>query len=150
MEKFVIPDIVEPEKDYLVRWRLVQTPWFGIFIHKILMIDNDVNTHDHPWDFIAIILKGGYRERWFERLEHKLAARRWWGVGSIHRMKTTEFHAIKELFKIPTWTLVFTGPRKQEWGYRVGRDNGGVSEPIGRISRKDYDWHKYNYENTHS
>lgn len=133
MQKFVIPDIAEPERDYLVRWRLVQTPWFGIFLHKILMIDNDINLHDHPWNFVTWIIKGAY-------LEERDGKQYSWDQGSIHKMSIGSFHKISHLWRVPTWSLVFVGPRKRQWGYQT-KD--------GWVPRSEYNWKYYN-EQIHS
>lgn len=44
------------------RYRLLQTPWFAIYIHHILISDQDKDMHDHPWNFTSVILEGAYRE----------------------------------------------------------------------------------------
>jgi hypothetical protein len=157
-ERFVIPDIAEPDKDYLIRWRLLQTPWFGIFLHKILMIDNDINLHDHPWSFYTFILSGGYIENVhvFEPVAYSANngephswrgqfAQRKWTAGSLHKMRAgvqryqSDLHKITYLLDKPTWSLLFVGPRIRDWGYQT-KD--------GWVARKDYDWRKYNNEIT--
>ena len=50
-----------PTELYLHRFYLVRTPWFGVYIHKILLSDYPV-PHDHPWDFITCPLTIGYIE----------------------------------------------------------------------------------------
>jgi hypothetical protein len=50
------------EVPYLIRRTIFAiTKWFSIKLHKIILSD-DVCTHDHPWPFFTIILKGGYFE----------------------------------------------------------------------------------------
>ena len=34
---------------------------FNIFLHKFLKGDPD-DVHDHPWNYVTVILKGGYYE----------------------------------------------------------------------------------------
>lgn len=48
-------------KPYLIRYRIFSSRWLKIRLHHILLSDYDC-VHDHPWDFISIILKGGYWE----------------------------------------------------------------------------------------
>ena len=84
------------------------------------MHDLDRHQHDHPWDFTSIILKNGYNERVGTKLYPR---RRWDRIShSCH-----DFHKIERLWHPldrdgnelvgPTHTLVFTGPRKHDWGY---------------------------------
>lgn len=49
-------------KPYLNRYRILSTPWFKVRLHHILLSDYDC-VHDHPWDFVSLILKGGYWEK---------------------------------------------------------------------------------------
>lgn len=102
---------------YLDRLRIVQTPWFGVYLHHIHRPDNDRHPHDHPWTFWSLILAGGYRERvWPDKRDSGLwkgrARKRW----SFMRMGREAAHMISEIDG-PLWTLVFTGPRRAEWGF---------------------------------
>jgi len=94
------------------RWRLLQTPWFAIYIHRIYRHDEDVHCHDHPWSFVSIILGGGYDVTYPGWLG-------WTSPFIVSVNKSTKFHQITRLHKVPTTTLVFTGPRNREWGYDV-------------------------------
>lgn len=139
MEKLDIMDIADRNSVYLRRWRLVQTPWFGIFLHKIMLPDPDRGLHDHPWSFGCLILKGGYAEDFAPH----------WGVGITdtpcrwknfwrtgwgwdrrwHVMKRGGFHRITRLLGVPTWTLILVGPRRGDWGYLT---------PDGWVSHEDF------------
>lgn len=48
---------------YLRRWFLtpIKIP-ARVFLHKICRSDIDKDLHDHPWDFVSIVLKGAYTE----------------------------------------------------------------------------------------
>lgn len=46
---------------YMHRYYLLEWPW-RIRIHEILRSDEDRDMHDHPYDFVSIMLKGGYIE----------------------------------------------------------------------------------------
>lgn len=93
------------------RWRIIQTKWFSIFIHKIFESDKDVHLHNHPWDFSVFILSGGY----VEELEFKNEVRRSF---TFKKYNSKTFHKIKELLSTTT-SLVFVGKRYREWGYLV-------------------------------
>src|ERR1700728_4812444 len=47
---------------YLDRLRLVQTPWFGVYLHHIHRADRERDPHDHPWWFASLVLAGSYEE----------------------------------------------------------------------------------------
>src|SRR5262245_13303083 len=51
--------------DYLVRLRIIQTPFFGVYLHDIHEDDGDRDPHNHPWSFLSIVLRGHYRERYY-------------------------------------------------------------------------------------
>lgn len=142
VRRIVIPDIKEPEKDYLVRWKLISTPWFGIYLHKVLLPDRDRMMHDHPWKFKSLILKGGYIEHWrfwSDRFTGAVHAVNKYKFGSVNSIGLYDFHSIKELLRVPTWTLVFVGRRQKDWGYDT---------PDGWVSHTKYNWTTYNgYEN---
>jgi hypothetical protein len=118
MKVFEIPDLDDPTQVYLKRWRIIQTPYFGIYLHKILLPDGDRNPHNHPWDFWSFILKGQYTEEFkIARGTHERPNT--WRRGSFHKMWIHNFHRIT-LLEVPTWTLVFTGKRVQDWGFLDG------------------------------
>lgn len=114
MEKFEIPNF-DTGDNYLTRWRLIETPWFGIYLHRIDTPDSRPTLHDHPWRFAAIVLRGGYIER---RLNlHDLTVDECHEVRRLNVMGAGAFHAITRLLRVPTWTLVFVGRRYRKWGY---------------------------------
>lgn len=128
MESFRIPNGDDLTKDYLVRLRILQTPWFGIMLHRMYTPDTRAVLHDHPWPFVSFILRGGYTEyvpgpgaSSPESLSPYAVPRK------INRINIKRFnnsyHWIAELDRVPTWTLVFTGRRRRVWGYleRDGR-----------------------------
>lgn len=52
---------------YLRRWRILETPWFGVLLHNIRKPDHDRDAHDHPWSWLTIALRGGYTEEIHDR-----------------------------------------------------------------------------------
>lgn len=119
MEKFVVPDYSWPENDddYLTRWRLIQTPWFGVYLHKIETPDPRPTLHNHPWPFVALVLRGGYAEQ--RRDESYLGSAYAFPhtVRRLNVMPMSSYHWIEKLHRTPTWTLVLVGRRKRVWGY---------------------------------
>ena len=114
-----ICDISDRKSLYLSRLYIIETPYFGIFLHAIYRKDHDRALHDHPWNFTSIILRGGYDEWWLgpPRTHPNNAVPRGCPQRSFHQMRRGEFHRIASLHRIPTWTLVFAGRRRGEWGY---------------------------------
>lgn len=101
------------------RWRLFWTPWFAIYLHHIEQSDKDKDPHNHPWNFVSLVLWGGYVETLYDYKE-----RQGWDVRILTRMITSlcyrsrkQFHKFKLI--CPTWTLVFTGKDYGEWGYNT-------------------------------
>lgn len=102
---------------YMRRWRIGPRNFIGIRLHHILQSDNDRWPHDHPFDFISIILKGGY-------IEHQPdGSSIYYGPGSIIVRKAEDLHQL-ELLDKPTWTLVIRGKIRRKWGYMT--DSGWI------------------------
>ena len=93
---------------YLDRLSIVTTPLFSIKLHRIYRRDQQRDLHDHPWDFLSIVLWGSY----VEDTPTGLKKRRWW-----NRKRAADRHSIREVSRRPVWTLVVTGPKRREWGF---------------------------------
>lgn len=123
-ERTTILDPADPSRRYLGRLRVIETPWFACFLHRFDHPDSVRHLHDHPWSFVSVVLRGGYDElfatdfdRAVEHADGDPAPIRRWRAGSAHRIRRGEFHAISQLERRPTWTLLFVGPRRQDWGF---------------------------------
>jgi hypothetical protein len=112
-------------KIYLQRWNLFECNLFSLKIHKILLTDDDC-LHDHPWNFISIILKGGYveyreidKEEWDED-EH---CQGYWieKISKIYHpfnilyRKSTDKHRLQ--IHQTCWTFVISLKKTREWGF---------------------------------
>lgn len=118
MQKMVIP--CEDGTEYLTRLRILQTPWFGVYLHDLSGVDKEP-PHDHPWDFYSFILKGEYSEQVhpapFVHLDIG-KYRRTWKPLSWHKMEKEWAHRI--FYVAPgTKSLIFVGKRTREWGFHV-------------------------------
>lgn len=139
MEVFRIPHF-DLDVYYLIRWRIIQTPWFAIYLHKINTPDSRPTLHDHPWSFIAFVLKGGgYWEKRLDKSTLEVVDRR---VRRINIMRREDYHYIKS---IPSgksvWTLLLVGARRQTWGYlRPTVTTGWIWTPF------DKDVHSLSYD----
>lgn len=110
-------DIGTEGDPYLDRLRIVQTPWFGIYLHHIHRPDVDRDPHDHPWTFASLVLAGSYEEKvWPDKRcsqTYRTRTRRRWTV------RTTRLRSAHMITSIDgmLWTLVITGPRVHHWGF---------------------------------
>lgn len=100
------------------RYRLLQTPWFAIYVHNIRQSDMDADMHDHPWNFMSFILEGAY----FEDVKYPpnflaIHSGKHYS-GSMIRHKAEDAHRIT-LISDEVWTLVFTSGRERYWGYQT-------------------------------
>lgn len=133
-------DIYFMNKLYMRRWRVLHFKSFGVRVHCIERDDHDRELHDHPFSFVSVILNGGY-------IEHRpFGVSRKFTAPAIVRRKAEDLHRL-ELVNGPTWTLVFRGPLRREWGFMTERgwrnwrdfvqDRAGVVEedrPFAAIS----------------
>lgn len=124
---------------YLWRLYLIETPWFGVMLHRIVRPDHDAELHDHPWSFLSLVLRGGYveelgythppgramlsrgaREKAIVEGSFTLDGRTSRNVHGFSFHRAEDLHRIARLHgDRPAWTLVFTGRRRREWGFRV-------------------------------
>ena len=95
---------------YLDRLSLIWTPFFSIKFHRIYRPDRQRDLHDHPWSFLAFILRGSYWEDTVKGVKR----RRWWNW-----KKATDRHSIRTVSRSPVWTLVICGPKSRSWGFWV-------------------------------
>jgi hypothetical protein len=95
--------------DYMRRWRLV-TPWGCLRVHHILRSDRDRHFHDHPMDFVSLILRGGYVE--YQPNSQARVCRP--GDVVVHRAE--DLHFLK-LRGNSAWTVLVTGPFRRTWGF---------------------------------
>jgi len=114
---------------YLIRWYIFLKDRknfpFNITLHKVLVSD-EPTLHDHPWNWGAFIIKGGYWEHipvYNETTGGVVGSTRVWrGPGSIRFRKADDLHWL-ELEKdengneIPCWSLFFMGKKRKEWGF---------------------------------
>ena len=114
---------------YLIRWYIFLKDRknfpFNITLHKVLVSD-EPTLHDHPWNWGAFIIKGGYWEHipvYNETTGEVVGSTRVWrGPGSIRFRKADDLHWL-ELEKdengneIPCWSLFFMGKKRKEWGF---------------------------------
>lgn len=103
--------IVSHGHDYMTRHYLVGSPHgMSARYHHILTSDEDPHLHDHPWDFISVILAGSY-------VELTPDSETEYGPGSVLPRQAEQAHRLT-LTK-PVWTFVITSPARRRWGFHT-------------------------------
>ena len=94
---------------FLTRWRLLPiNRWFNVHLHRWNEPDDTTfGLHDHPYDFVAITLRGSGTERF------QPSACRWLQQFRFYRAEDT--HAIDNVYGL--WTLVVHFRRRRTWGF---------------------------------
>jgi len=143
-----IPEARDRRYVYLRRLRIVQTPWFAVYLHWIMQPDEDRDPHDHPFAFWSLIVRGGYTERVWrvlrgQTLLHAIDhgyTHNVWSRWSWHKMDQDHAHMVSHL-QPGTITLVVAGPKRANgrWGFYTSD---------GFIAWKPYNRLKYGSEST--
>lgn len=144
MERFEVPNLDNPTETYLSRLRIIQTPWFALYLHRMDGPDSRPTLHDHPWSFVSLVLRGGYVER---RLDtHNMQVNEAHRVRWVNRMRTHDAHAITRLLRVPTWTFLFVGPRRRTWGYVEPAATSRDGVTYGPWTWTEFDKHRHTRE----
>lgn len=97
-------------KDFLARFTIIKLGSLHIRIHKISSEDKSTLYHNHPFNYISIILKGGYSESLI--FDNRIIKKSHSFLSIIKRGHTT-FHRITSINKT-TYTL-FIAYGKFQW-----------------------------------
>ena len=129
---------------YLVRYRLIQTNGWCVYLHHILRSDGDRELHDHPFDFITILLWGGYFEfqpdnmSWLSTCSfQQVSTRR--GIFSVIRHKAKDPHRLELINDRPAWSLFIRGPRQRDWGFYINNRAWVKHDRYTELKLKDKD-----------
>jgi hypothetical protein len=110
---------------------------YAVFLHKFHRGDDDLELHNHPWEWaVAIVLVGGYRE---ERRRGSPEKGGWVFVRnvlpfSVNVIRHDTFHRV-ELLEKDAWSLFLAGPRAADWGF-WNRSTGVFTQWRTFITRK--------------
>jgi hypothetical protein len=137
------PDLTIGENGvpYLHRWHLIPRMKVGnLYLHIQVGSDPQRPLHDHPWDNMTNILRGGYDEIW-EPLPWlhvgygtPRATTRQLRQGDVVFRKAGEAHRLLLPEGTPyTMTLFFTGPVVREWGFWF-KDGWRSSDEVLRMN----------------
>lgn len=107
--------LIGGEPPLLVRYALVRTRSFGVYLHKLCRSDYDRALHDHPWSFVSIVLRAGYTEEHDQTIDGA-KVRVFHPPGSI-LLRPAEWRHRVIIGERPAWTLVLVGRRVRAWGF---------------------------------
>lgn len=115
-----------------IAW-MFQKLGIAIRVHKILRSDNGRDFHNHPWNFITILLKGSYFEiipKFNESGIYQGELKTFYTSGDLLYRKHSHFHRLNllvsrifnnrkivEIQYTPVWTLFITFRKKRTWGF---------------------------------
>lgn len=128
---FLVKEIVSRQGEiHFRRYRVIQTPWFAVYVHQICQSDLDKDMHDHPWNYTSLILKGIYREAsrlfpYFDETRNTINS-----SCDLVSHRAEDAHQLT-LLTPEVWTLVFTSGRNRVWGYRLS-DNSWMDHKTYR------------------
>jgi hypothetical protein len=108
-------------RPFIDRLRLIQVPWFAVYLTRIHAPDTDRAPHDHSRSFWTFILSGSYEERVWPCPDHPgtlleegvMRSHARWSRKYIPR---TWAHQITEV-RNPLITLVIAGRRAETWHF---------------------------------
>ena len=99
-----------PDSPYVYRW-MINFWLFSIRVHKWVGPDDGRAFHDHPWWYIAMVVKGCYADvgQWKPRLMLPFRPR---------LFRATHRHYVYP-WVVPTWSVLLTGRETRQWGFWV-------------------------------
>lgn len=96
---------------YLRRWWVIpRNEMCNVYLHEILLSDDDRAFHDHPWPNTSMILDGGYIEHTPDGITERSA-------GDVVSRGATALHRLVVPEGGRAVTLFMTGPKEREWGF---------------------------------
>lgn len=117
-------------KNFLNRYTIIKIGTLHIRIHKIMDKDRTNFYHNHPFNYVSIILKGGYNDKTIDTKTGEIKYHRY-NIFSIIKRKYSIYHRIEEV-KGDTVTL-FIAYGKYNWNVlnsNVNTDFDGLFERI--------------------
>lgn len=97
----------------LRRWKLSAGTLFSVRLHHWVAGDPEDYQHAHPWNFLTLVLRGGYDDVGEGRPTDHVRA------PSIRYRPLTWRHSVINV--VPgTWTIVLTGRIVREWRFWIG------------------------------
>lgn len=101
-------------RTYMRRWSVPLPFGDKIAVHHFLRDDSARALHDHPWNFLSLMIWGRYYEITerpgvgFVETEYRAPCLLYRRATDRHRIVTRGYRA---------WTIVLMGRRRREWGF---------------------------------
>lgn len=92
------------------RYAVLRTRWFNIYLHQLHAPNWHPECHDHPWGFVAILLRRGYLEQVGEKTYRRRS-------GSVLFRPATFLHNVITPYGT-SWSLIFTTSKHRDWGFK--------------------------------
>jgi len=124
LERFWVTEVIGQEACPLMRrWTIVKFP-FGLgklLVHHFPPNVSDRDPHDHPSPFISLIVKGGYLNTEWAKIDlpgqEFMLNIEWLGRGRLVFRSAKHMH-ITETGDRGAWTVVLMGPKTgRDWGF---------------------------------
>lgn len=90
--------------------------YMSVFLHHIRASDDMSELHNHPFDAVSLVLRGGYYEDRLDERDHATVHRRFVRPFTLNVIRARTFHRI-DVPKGGAWTLFLRGRRQQSWGF---------------------------------
>lgn len=107
------------------RYALFKSSWLNVYLHQLDAPVWHPQCHDHPWGFVAILIRRGYTEKVNNKDFRRLP-------GSVLFRPATFAHNVITPYGT-SWSVIFAGPKSREWGFKPC-DNPAAST----VSWKEY------------
>jgi hypothetical protein len=91
------------------RYAILQSSRCNLYLHKMDSGASDVGYHDHSWDYVSLVLWGGYTEETPEKTLHR-------GMGSLCFRTAESIHRLT-VDKRGCITLCFTGAVRRKFKF---------------------------------
>lgn len=102
------------DERYLDRW-IVYLNGYTLRLHRFWRGDDDRASHDHPWAWFVTFPLGMYVEKIFVQgnyIKHRFVV-----PWRFHYRPGDFEHYVVRGVKVPWYTVVVTGPKRQGWGF---------------------------------
>jgi hypothetical protein len=106
---------------YMQRWWLFRSKGLSARIHRIMRSDAARDLHDHPWDNVSIVLRGGYYEEMPDASAHCGVRLVWRGPGAVVYREAEDRHRLHIVGRYEAWTLFIVFRKRRIWGFHTNR-----------------------------
>ncbi len=94
-----------------IRYAILKTPWFNVYLHRLIAPAWHPMCHDHPWSFVTFILWSGYLERVASGKEIRRRP------GSVLYRPAEFRHNVITPYGT-AWSLIVTTKKSRDWGFQ--------------------------------